>query len=132
MARNRLKLGEILVQEGALSEQQVEQGLNIAKGQGKRLGETLVELGFINEDQCVKALAQRLVSTESRLEATEAGYEVGTRTIVDVLDAQGDRLESRRDLSRERYDYILNTLRLKLAAGILASEDVYEVDSWLR
>lgn len=89
-------------------------------------------LGVMSSISRVKALAQRLVSTESRLEATEAGYEVGTRTIVDVLDAQGDRLESRRDLSRERYDYILNTLRLKLAAGILASEDVRLVDGWLR
>ena len=89
-------------------------------------------LGVRSSISRVKALAQRLVSAESRLEATEAGYEVGSRTIVDVLDAQGDRLESRRDLSRERYDYILNSLRLKQAAGTLSEEDVRRVDAWLR
>lgn len=89
-------------------------------------------LGVLSSISRVKALAQRLVSAKSSLEATEAGYDVGTRTIVDVLDAQGNRLEARRDLSRERYDYILNTLRLKQAAGVLTVEHLEPVDLWLR
>ena len=59
MARKRLKLGEILVQEGKLNEKQLDQALNVAKGQGKRLGETLVDLGFVKEKDCAKAIANQ-------------------------------------------------------------------------
>lgn len=79
----------------------------------------------------VRALEQALVSSRSALDATEAGFEVGTRTIVDVLDAQRELFGARRDLARARYDYILNSLQLKQAAGILAPADVEQVDRWL-
>ncbi|MFG0330829.1 MAG: GspE/PulE family protein [Phycisphaerales bacterium] len=60
MPRKRLKLGEILLQEGSLKPQQLEQALSVAQGQGKRIGETLVELGFVSQDAVTKALAQQL------------------------------------------------------------------------
>jgi type IV pilus assembly protein PilB len=59
MAKKRLKLGEILVQEGRLNEKQLEQALNVARSQGKRLGETVVELGFCKEIDCTRAIAQQ-------------------------------------------------------------------------
>lgn len=79
----------------------------------------------------VQALKQAVVSNEKALESTQAGYEVGTRTTVDVLDARRNLFSARRDYARARYDYILNTLRLKQAAGIVTVEDLVQINSWL-
>jgi outer membrane protein len=56
---------------------------------------------------------------------------VGTRTVVDVLDAQNDRFQAQRDYQQAVYDYLLNTLRLKLAAGTLSPEDLRAVNRQL-
>ncbi len=80
----------------------------------------------------VKALAQSLKSTRVALEATEAGFDVGTRTIVDVLDAQREFYKARLDYARARYLYLVNQLRLKKAAGILAEEDLATVSGFLK
>ena len=72
-----------------------------------------------------------MVSSETALEATEAGFEVGTRTAVDVVASQRATSEARRNYSQARYDYILNTLRLKQAAGTLSPEDIQLINSWL-
>jgi len=80
----------------------------------------------------VRALLQALKSSETALEAAETGFEVGTRTIVDVLDAQRERYRAERDLQRARYDYLLNSLRLKQAAGALAPGDIEALDRWLK
>ncbi len=79
----------------------------------------------------VKALEAAQVSAQSALEATEAGFEVGTRTLVDVLDSQRDLYRAKRDLAQSRYDYIINTLSLLQAAGTLNMEDVTTVNGWL-
>lgn len=79
----------------------------------------------------VKALKQAVLSTEIALESTTAGYEVGTRTTVDVLNVRRDLFRARRDYSQSRYDYIVNTLRLKQAAGTLGVNDVALVNDWL-
>ncbi len=79
----------------------------------------------------VKALEQAVVSSTSALEATEAGYEVGTRTTVDVLNVRRNLYRAQRDYARARYDYILSTLRLKQAAGILGEEDLRRINGWL-
>lgn len=79
----------------------------------------------------VQALKQAVVSNEKALESTQAGYEVGTRTTVDVLNARRNLFSARRDYARSRYDYILNTLRLKQAAGIVTVEDLVQINSWL-
>jgi outer membrane protein len=79
----------------------------------------------------VKALKQALESTQTAAEATQAEFDVGTRTAVDVLLGLRDTFRSEREYSRARYDYILATLRLKRAAGILSDADVWEVNSWL-
>ncbi|HKJ75754.1 MAG TPA: TolC family outer membrane protein [Gammaproteobacteria bacterium] len=79
----------------------------------------------------VKALKQSLVSSETALEATEAGFEVGTRTAVDVLNSQQELFRARRDYAGSRYDYLLATLRLKQAAGLLTEADLERINNWL-
>ena len=88
-------------------------------------------LGVIAEVARVRALEKALESTETALRATEAGFEVGTRTTVDVLNARRDLFQAQTNLARSRYDYILNVLRLKQAAGTLNDADVTEVDAWM-
>ena len=79
----------------------------------------------------VKSLNQQTISTRKAQEAIEAGFQVGTRTSVDVLGAQRDANESVRDYKGARYDYVVATLRLKEAAGTLSPEDVALVNGWL-
>jgi len=79
----------------------------------------------------VRAYSQSVVSADSALKATEAGYEVGTRTIVDVLDSTRKLYEAKQKLSEARYNYILNILSLKQAAGILEAQDLVEVNQGL-
>jgi outer membrane protein len=79
----------------------------------------------------VRALAQTVVSAKSALAAEEAGFEVGTRTSVDVLTVQSGLFQAERDHARERYNYILSGLRLKQAAGILHRADVEGINTWL-
>lgn len=87
--------------------------------------------GVISGISRVKALKQAVISNEKALESTQAGYEVGTRTTVDVLDARRNLFSARRDYARSRYDYILDTLRLKQAAGIVTVEDLQQINTWL-
>ncbi|GLQ00054.1 MAG TPA: type I secretion protein TolC [Methylophaga aminisulfidivorans] len=79
----------------------------------------------------VTALKQAVVSNQKALESTEAGYDVGTRTTVDVLNARRNLFSAKRDYARSRYDYILDTLRLKQAAGILSVNDLVDINNWL-
>lgn len=79
----------------------------------------------------VKALKQAVVSTQTAAEATKAGYDAGTRTGVDVLLAQREVYKSQRDYWRARYDYILNVLEIKRAAGTLSAIDIEEINQWL-
>ncbi len=88
-------------------------------------------LGVISEISRVNALRQALESNQTALKATEAGYEVGTRTAVDVLDARRNLVQAQTNYSRSRYDYMLNVLQLKLAAGTLDRQTLAEVNSWL-
>jgi outer membrane protein len=88
-------------------------------------------LGVLSEIQRVQALRQAVESAQTALRATQAGFEVGTRTSVDVLNVQSNLRRAETTYARSRYDYIINTLRLKQASGSLAVEDVREVDGWL-
>jgi outer membrane protein len=88
-------------------------------------------LGVLSEIQRVQALRQAVESAQTALRATQAGFEVGTRTSVDVLNVQTNLRRAETTYARSRYDYIINTLRLKQASGSLDVEDVREVDGWL-
>ncbi len=79
----------------------------------------------------INALDQTRVSTRSALEATQAGYEVGTRTIVDVLNAERNVFLAEREYAAARYSYIANYLVLKQAAGQLSEADMVEINGWL-
>lgn len=87
--------------------------------------------GVIAGIEQVGAFEQAMVSAESALEATQAGFEVGTRTIVDVLIAQQRYFQAQRDNSLARHTYIVDHLRLKAAAGVLEVEDLQKVNEIL-
>ncbi|MBJ6938311.1 TolC family protein, partial [Vibrio cholerae] len=72
------------------------------------------------------------VSARSALEATEAGFDVGTRTIVDVLDATRRLYDANKNLSDARYNYILSVLQLRQAVGTLSEQDILDVDAGLK
>ena len=89
-------------------------------------------LGVTSGIAQVKALEQALTSTQSQVDSTKLGQEVGVRTGVDVLNAQQQLYSARRDLYSARYNYLLSHLRLKAAAGTLAEEDLKAVNDTLR
>jgi outer membrane protein len=89
-------------------------------------------LGVISDISRVAALKQALESSRTALKASEAGYEVGTRTAVDVLDAKRKTYVAEALYLRSRYDYLINGLRLKQAAGTLTVDDLAQVDTLLR
>ena len=79
----------------------------------------------------VDARCQGIVSSESALNATQSGYEVGTRNITDVLDAQKNLFSAQRDYLNARYDYIVNTMKLKQVAGTLSPQDLQDLNQWV-
>lgn len=87
-------------------------------------------LGVLSEISRVKALRQAVESSKTALEATTAGLEVGTRTTVDVLDARRGLVDAQRNFAQARYNYLLNTLKLKAAAGSLTEADLKQINDW--
>lgn len=79
----------------------------------------------------IRALEQAVISAQSALQATEAGFDVGTRTIVDVLLSTRNLFDAQRNLAGARYDYILAQLTLKQAAGNLAEDDLLAINAAL-
>lgn len=73
-----------------------------------------------------------IVSRESALEATRAGYSVGTRNIVEVLDAERNYYVALLDFANARYDYVIDSLSLKQAAGTLSPQDLIDLNRWLQ
>jgi outer membrane protein len=84
-----------------------------------------------NNIETANAFEQTIVSRRSALDATRAGYDVGTRNIVEVLDAERAYYVALRDYANARYDYVVNTLQLKQAAGTLSPQDLLELNNWL-
>ncbi|CEO40371.1 outer membrane channel protein TolC [Photobacterium kishitanii] len=79
----------------------------------------------------INAYKQSVVSAKSALEATEAGFDVGTRTIVDVLDSTRSLYSANSELANARYDYILARLQLKQAVGTLSEQDLLDINAGL-
>jgi len=79
----------------------------------------------------IDAYKQAVVSAQSSLDAMEAGYQVGTRTIVDVLDATTTLYNARQQLSDARYSYLINQLNIKYALGTLNEQDLQQLNSQL-
>ncbi|OCH14117.1 MULTISPECIES: outer membrane channel protein TolC [unclassified Aliivibrio] len=80
----------------------------------------------------LKAYEQTVISAQSALEATEAGFDVGTRTIVDVLDSTRRLYDANRNLANARYDYIISVLQLKQAVGTLSEQDIMDINTGLK
>ena len=89
-------------------------------------------LGVLSEISHVKALRRALESNSTALNATEAGYEAGTRTAVDVLESRRQWIQAQTDYSRSRYDYMINVLKLQQAAGILSEQSLNRLNGLLR
>ena len=88
-------------------------------------------LGVNSEVARVQSLQAGGRIGQTALQATEAGYEVGTRTSVDVLQARQRLFQSQTDYARSRYDYLLNVLRLQLAAGTLDGKGLDDINALL-
>lgn len=88
--------------------------------------------GVLSGISQVRAFEQAVVSSQTALEATTAGFEVGSRTAVDVVTAERALSDARRNLAQARYEYLVNSLRLKQAAGILADQDLALINRWLQ
>jgi outer membrane protein len=89
---------------------------------------------YRNVDTDIKAVAanaQSLVSAQSAAESTQVGAEVGTRNVVEVVQAQQRLFQAQRDLANSRFDYVLDTLTLKQSAGVLSPQDVSDLNQWL-
>jgi outer membrane protein len=80
----------------------------------------------------VKALGAAIASAQVALEGAEAGYQVGTRTVTDVLYQQGRLVTAQRDYAKARYEYLINGLQLKQASGTLKQEDMAQVNRLIR
>jgi outer membrane protein len=79
----------------------------------------------------VEATRAAVVSAQSSVEATQAGYEVGTRTIVDVLISQQTLLQAQSSYSSARHQYVMNRLLLKQAAGVIEVSDLEAINALL-
>ena len=84
-----------------------------------------------NDVARTRARNQAVISNKSALDATEAGYDVGTRDVVDVLAAQQAYFSAIRDFENSNVDYVLSLINLKRLAGTLTPEDIYELNAWL-
>ncbi|MBT8141986.1 MAG: TolC family outer membrane protein [Gammaproteobacteria bacterium] len=88
-------------------------------------------LNVLSDVSRVRALAQAVKSSQTALQATETGFEVGTRTTVDVLNSRRSLLDAERNYAQSRYDYLLNMLRLNRASGLLDQSHLNEINSLL-
>jgi len=88
--------------------------------------------GTMSGVKLISALKQSVISQQSALEAKEEGFRSGILTLLPVLDAQRDLFLARRDYAQSRYDYLLNSLKLKQAAGTLAEDDLKRISAALK
>ncbi|SOB76677.1 outer membrane protein [Marinobacter sp. LV10R510-11A] len=107
-----------------------EQSLNTVR-RDVRVNTRSLFLTVNNNIETASALERTIISRRSALDATRAGYDVGTRNIVEVLDAERAYYVALRDYANARYDYVNNTFQLKQAAGTLSPRDIIELNNWL-
>lgn len=118
------------VRQAILNKQKAQDDLEIAR----RKTELETQRAYLNLSTSiaqVKAYEQALSSSQSQLDSTKLGYEVGVRTSVDVLNAQQQLFSAKRDLLQSRYNYLVNIIRLKAASGIVAEVDLADINQQL-
>jgi outer membrane protein len=118
------------VREALATQEKVFQDLNNTR-RNNVLQVSQQYLNVTNGMAQVKALKQALISTQSQVDSTKLGQEVGVRTEVDVLNAQQLFYTARRDLAQARYNFVMSRLRLKAEAGELDEEDLREINNLL-
>jgi len=118
------------VREALANEDKARQDLENARRTAE-LNARQTYLGVSSGIAQVKALEAALTSSQSALDSSRLGREVGVRTQVDVLNAQQQLFSARRDLAQAKYNYILSTLKLKAVVGRLVEEDLSAVSAWL-
>lgn len=118
------------VREAVANEDKARQDLESARRTAE-LNTRQAYLGVTSGVAQVRALEAALISSQSSLDSTKLGQEVGVRTQVDVLNAQQQLSQTRRDLAQAKYNYILTLLRLKSAVGQLTEQDLALVNAWL-
>jgi outer membrane protein len=145
-AGNELQVGSIglqlqipLYEGGAVSSRVRQAQLNKQRAQDdltavRRQTELDTQRAYLNLSSSIaqlKALDQAVISSQSQLDATQLGYQVGVRTIVDVLNAQQQFFSAKRDVAQARYNYLINIIRLKAAAGVVAAADLVDINQQL-
>lgn len=134
-----LQLAIPLYQGGAVSSRTRQAVLNKQKALNdvevaRRQTDLETQRAFLNLSSTIaqiKALEQALVSSQSQLDSTMLGYEVGVRISVDVLNAQQQLFAAKRDLLQARYNYLVNIILLKFATGVVAEVDLQEINQQL-
>jgi outer membrane protein len=117
-------------QQASYKFEQAKENLNAIKRAIKRQVKDAYR-GITTSISRVDAFNTAVKSSEIALQATEAGYEVGARTLVEVLEEQKNLYKDKRDYSRTRYDYLLSSIRLKQAASCLSQEDLEQINRLL-
>lgn len=118
------------VRQAVLNKQKAADDVEIARRQTE-LETQRAYLNLSTSIAQVKAYEQALISSQSQLDSTKLGYEVGVRTSVDVLNAQQQLFSAKRDLLQARYNYLVNIIRLKAASGVLAEVDLADINQQL-
>lgn len=134
-----LQLAIPIYQGGAVSSRVREAAANLQKAQEdmevvRRQAELDTRQAYLDVSSGVaqvRAFEQALVSSQSQLDSTTLGYEVGVRTSVDVLNAQQQFYTAKRDLLQARYNYLISSVRLKFASGLLTEADLVDINQHL-
>jgi outer membrane protein TolC len=127
--------------QGGLVQSQTRQAQYDFKTSGENFDQTYIDVvansriafNTINEGiSKVKADRQTVISQRNSLDSTQAQFEIGTRTMVDVVNAQQRLFEAQQQLAQDQYNLIYSTLNLKYLAGTLNVNDILHVNSWLK
>ncbi|MCW5671917.1 MAG: TolC family outer membrane protein [Hydrogenophaga sp.] len=118
------------VKETLALEEKARSDLEAAR-RGVDLSTRSAYLGVVSGQGQVRALQAAEASSQSALDANRLGYQVGVRINIDVLNAQSQLFQTKRDLAQARYNVLLSSLRLRQASGALLPEDLLPIDSLL-
>jgi len=118
------------VRQALFNKQKAQDDLEIARSQ-IRLDTQSAYLNLNTSIAQIKAYEQALSSSQSQVDSTKVGYEVGVRTSVDVLNAQQQFFGAKRDLLQARYNYLVNIIRLKAASGVVSETDLADINRQL-
>jgi len=118
------------VRQAVLSQQKAQDDVGIARS-NTELETQRAYLNLSTSIAQVKAFEQALISSQSQVDSTKLGYEVGVRTSVDVLNAEQQYFSAKRDLLQSRYNYLVNIIRLKASSGVVGEADLADVNQQL-